>query len=894
MQKLFPSLLLLLCWGYMAQAQYYVLSYSDVGRNPGGLNTDAELAVGAGLAAGWTTIHNGSAATPQWTAQQTMPFPFLFNGETEVFYQVSTSGVLTFSVGGASVPPYANEALPAAVIPDKSICVWGLKGSTANDKIVKKVFGDFPNRQLWIMFNGYEYDGGVPICNLYWSIVLEETTHNIYIVDQRGSLISTCQAGLTLGVQVDAETAVMVPGSPSINNSAGTNSAPDDNSYYAIIPGQQPRNDLEAVMIDLPETLPLADAPVQIKGTFLNMGSASLRSFDLYYAIDGDTSVVQHYAGQIASLDLTHNTPWMPTVPGTYQVDMWVSMPNGEADAIPANNSMRKTVRVVGKYPDRLGLIESFTQWNCGPCAAQNPALEALLSANKTKATAVKFVGWWPGANNDERHLFNVADNTARIDYYGVNGVPTTMFAGTWEGQPGGVTQAMIDAEAQRPGLFDIQISESLANDSLFYTISATALGNIGASALKLYVAITQDERHYTFAPGSNGERDFYHTMRYMLPNAAGTALNGTSGQTVTVAGGRPIEPRFYKSFMNVVVWVEDDATKEVYMSTKSTGIYLCSNGTPFQPTFAISEASCGNSDGAIDLDVAGTGQFSYVWSSGETTQDLAGKAKGIYHVTVTDTSGCSFKSYVEIKEKPAPNVVLAAIPATCKDAADGRVKAYVAGGAAPYTYSWTGGGASEEIDNLPPGFYALTLTDANGCQTVVSAVITEPTTLGATTVMTHSDNGTTIGSAFVEATGGTFPYTYSWNTSPVQTGDSVTGLAYGTYEVTVRDYYGCEVVQTVEIANTTGIDDLGRGISALSVVPNPSTGRFNLSFSLEQPQDARIDIMDAAGRIVFSQQVRMTGSYQRDIDLGSAPAGIYTLRLLTSQGVGLRRLVVE
>lgn len=156
MRKIF-TLFLLLSIG--AQAQYYYVPYLNAGQNPGNLNNDLEYPVGGGLTTGWTSIHPGSAATPAWTAQQTIPFVFQFNGNAVTNYFVSTSGVLTFSATPGTAPAYANQVLPSASVPDQSLMAWGIEGTGANDNIVTKVFGSAPNRQLWIMFSSYTVTG---------------------------------------------------------------------------------------------------------------------------------------------------------------------------------------------------------------------------------------------------------------------------------------------------------------------------------------------------------------------------------------------------------------------------------------------------------------------------------------------------------------------------------------------------------------------------------------------------------------------------------------------------------------------------------------------------------------------------------------------------------------
>jgi len=195
--------------GASVSAQYYYLP-STVNGNPGGLNSDGEYPVGGGLAATWTAISTAPAATPAWSSTQTLPFAFQFNGSAVTQFKVSTSGILTFDVAALTAPSYTKAALPDASIPNNSVCIWGLASVGTNDFIVTKTFGTAPNRQQWVMFSSYGQVGST--CWTYWSMVLEETTNKIYVVDQRNSCTG---ATLSIGIQVNSSTAYSVAGSPS-------------------------------------------------------------------------------------------------------------------------------------------------------------------------------------------------------------------------------------------------------------------------------------------------------------------------------------------------------------------------------------------------------------------------------------------------------------------------------------------------------------------------------------------------------------------------------------------------------------------------------------------------------------------------------------------------------
>ncbi|MEL6842601.1 MAG: hypothetical protein AAFP02_05250, partial [Bacteroidota bacterium] len=350
---------MVLCFGILsAQAQYYynpsVFSPTDpIPGNPGGLNTTNEFPLGGGLDPSWVSIQ-GPSATTVWSPTQTLPFAFNFNGNPVTQYKVSTSGVLTFDVAAATVPTNVNASLPSADIPDNSVCVWGLDGPGANDNIVVQTFGTAPNRQHWVFFASYNYEGGAANCWHYWSIVLEESSDRIYIVDQRTSG-GACTPSLTLGVQVDNATATEVIGSPNIAGSAGASAGDDDNIYYEFIFGTRPDYDFDVVGTDLPTAVQGANAPFSFGVTLNNLGAQTINTFDLNYTVDGGTPVVSNISGaSLASLSQgSYNvqTPWNPTVNGIYELKMWTENLNGNPDANPLNDTITQTVVVSGASP---------------------------------------------------------------------------------------------------------------------------------------------------------------------------------------------------------------------------------------------------------------------------------------------------------------------------------------------------------------------------------------------------------------------------------------------------------------------------------------------------------------------------------------------------------------
>lgn len=225
-----------------AHAQYYQ-SGSVAPGNPGGLNTDSDVYFKTvAPPPGSTILVNYPYAknyTLQYTPSQTIPFAFNFNGGPVTQYKISTSGYITFSKTAVTPVGPSNVALPTATLPDSSICVWGLAGASDGGQVYTKVYGTSPNRQLWIV---YWFSGNPTDTNSQnmWSIVLEETTNNIYMVDMWGN-ITNDPAGkynplhLTVGLQVNPTTGYQVSASPNLISHTWS-PGNSENIYYEFSP----------------------------------------------------------------------------------------------------------------------------------------------------------------------------------------------------------------------------------------------------------------------------------------------------------------------------------------------------------------------------------------------------------------------------------------------------------------------------------------------------------------------------------------------------------------------------------------------------------------------------------------------------------------------------------
>ena len=585
MKKLLLSLSLVAMMGTTASAQYY--HTASAAGNPNNINQeDSEYPVGSGLPTTWSSILSAQQTAGTYSAAQTLPFTFLFNGDTVSTYRASNTGIVTFSqvASPANNSAGAVVALNSSTVPDSSVCILGINGQGSNDQVARKTFGTAPNRQEWILFASYSATGTTSSHWTYWSVVLEETTNNIYIVDQR---TAGWTGSVNVGVRVDSATTDGITALAS----ASTN-APDrtDNTYQTFIQGTQPDYELAGLGVNINSFVALTSAPFTVSADFVNNGAASITGADINYSINGGTAVTSSLTGlSIASntsATVTSSTNWTPSAAGTYDIKVWLSNLNGSnSDSDTSNDTAMASVQVVPQLTTRYPLYETFTSSTCPPCTPANVQMESVFDVNPGEYNSVKYQMNWPGTGDP----YYTSEGGDRRGYYGVNSVPRVEIDGGWDSNGNNVTQSVFDQFQNVPAFVEMAATFSRWSKTIETTVTITPLADITSNNLALFAVIYSHRD--TANVKTNGETEFINVVKKMMPSSSGQSIASlTSGTAVTQTlsysfnGSYVLPPNgqspanlnvehTVEDFENlgVIAWLQDVNTREVYQSVDAT-----------------------------------------------------------------------------------------------------------------------------------------------------------------------------------------------------------------------------------------------------------------------------------------------------------------------------------
>lgn len=229
-------------------------------------------------------------------------------------------------------------------------------------------------------------------------------------------------------------------------------------------------------------------------------------------------------------------------------------------------------------------LFEAHTNTSCGPCASQNPALDAYIQANFDSIVPIKYHTWWPGSG-DPMYTPIIPLIRVRTLYNSVSAVPTLQVDGVLQQISGYSTSTLQPMFSSRRALgspIGLTVTDTrLTGDTIKATITINVVSAL-PSNIDYRLRINAIERKITYAsaPGSNGETIFYDVFRKMYPSSDGIPISYTPG-TYTVEYKYKRDASWVDSMMYTAVFIQDEFNHEVINAAKARNYYCAKDNIP-------------------------------------------------------------------------------------------------------------------------------------------------------------------------------------------------------------------------------------------------------------------------------------------------------------------------
>jgi len=404
--------------------------------------------------------------------------------------------------------------------------------------------------------------------------------------------------------------------------------------------------------------------------------------------------------------------------------------------------------------------------------------------------------------------------------------------------------------------------------------------------------------------------------------------INNIGSLSLDIDGGRPF-PNGGPLYN--VMWYQGNtliASNTTVLNNLETGVYRYTvedaNGCvrdrtaevlgPQLPTITIESVSqliCKDGENAaIDISVAGgTAPYTYLWSNGAKTQDIANLKAGEYTGTVTDAKGCTIVSGEINIINPDPLTITPETPSAVSacGVSDGSfgISNVVPSDRGPFSYTWkrvgdptfNPGNVMSLNGTLAAGTYLITVRDNRGCTQTVPGTVGQPSTIAATATVneiscaTEAQGVTGNGSINLTVSGGVQPYMFMWSNGSTESG--ISNLSAGTYYGTVTDAEGCFILaehtfvspMAIAITDATVSNVKCNGGSTGAIMVDVAGGtaplRFNWSNGSTTEDLMNIPagtyqgtITDARGCVFVSGEVEVKEPVVLEVELAVTPAG--------------------
>ncbi|MFP4470831.1 MAG: T9SS type A sorting domain-containing protein [Bacteroidales bacterium] len=529
-------------------------------------------------------------------------------------------------------------------------------------------------------------------------------------------------------------------------------------------------------------------------------------------------------------------------------------------------------VQVSFAQTQRRVLVEEATNASCGPCAAQNPAFDALLQQNAEKVAVIKYHASWPGT--DPMYSHNPVDNGYRITYYGISGVPTGVMEGTYVNSPSSFSQSLIDQYYNIPAPFELDMYHYLSpgEDSIFVVTRIRAAQDISEDNMRAYAVIVEKHISFTSPPGSNGEKNFYDVMKKILPQKSGVGImeEWQDGEYQTFIYGWKLENVYDIDELSVIGFIQDNDDKDVKQSA-------ISSSTPFAPIYANDAAALGISNltetncmgyASPEITIANFG------SDPLTAVDIVYSVNGEAAVTYNWTGNLAG---LQTQKVMLPQIDFAVLDenelVVTLENPNGSSDEYPANNSSSYMF--------DAAITTPNEVFLMIKTDDHPEDITweVSSSAGEVVFEGGP----YSESGVIINESMVYDVSDCYEFTiYDSQGDGIQA-PGFFALYYGSgTQIVTGTAFGSEKRGQYAVDATVSVNELNSGKNRIELFPNPAGDQATISMQLVQDDEVEIAVLNSLGQhaaVLFKGKLAR-GVHEIPADLSQLNRGIYYLMI--------------
>lgn len=369
----------------------------------------------------------------------------------------------------------------------------------------------------------------------------------------------------------------------------------------------------------------------------------------------------------------------------------------------------------------------------------------------------------------------------------------------------------------------------------------------------------------------------------------------GTGSLKVTAQNGNPPYTYYWDGFDEYSATLPNigNGTYTCRITDSKGCVYyitgtISGQGGPVDFTLTVEQPECSLASwygSATVSNITGTSNYTITWLPNDPGGNATSRTNlepGVYFVVVKDNvSGCVMLKAFRISQRLLLRAAAMVKQPGCDgDPNSGRIELYrYQGNGEPYTFTWTPNVSTTNVaENLPPGTYTVTITDALGCTwertfVLASAPPVEFAILGKSY---RNSSNQCMARASLIITGGTPPYRVVWESPSECVGNACEVPAPATFRVRVIDANGCSSVQeiTVNAVCTTRV---------VGVSPNPFWDPLDIQYVLEAPNSVKFRVYNSSFTLEdeINLGTRNTGTHNDVLNLAALANGVYYLNLV-------------